>query len=161
MRTFWACDAGQHSAEIQFDFLRIDDFAFLRYTPEALRLVIIFVGLDGFVTAAGGTQIIRALGINREEAHRRAVFGCHVRDGRAIYEGQCRRTRTEELDKLADDFGLAKNLGDRERHVRGGDTFTNRAGHVNAHDIRRQKINRLAEHARFRFNAANAPADDA
>ena len=32
---------------------------------------------------------------------------------------------------------------------------------MHAHDIRREKINRLAEHARLGFDAADAPADDA
>jgi hypothetical protein len=32
---------------------------------------------------------------------------------------------------------------------------------MHADDIRREEINRLAEHARFRFDAADAPADDA
>ena len=36
-----------------------------------------------------------------------------------------------------------------------------RAGEMNADDIGREKINRLAEHARLGFDAADAPADDA
>ena len=32
---------------------------------------------------------------------------------------------------------------------------------MHADDFRRQKINRLAEHAGFRFDSADAPADDA
>ena len=148
-------------SQIQFNFLRVGDVALLRNAPQALRLVIIFVGLDCFFAAAGGAEIIHAFGINREEAHRRAVFGRHVRDGRAIHERQRRRAGTEKFDKLADDFRLAQNLRDGERDIRGGDAFADRAGQVNAHDIRREKINRLAEHARFGFDAADAPADDA
>ena len=34
-------------------------------------------------------------------------------------------------------------------------------GQVHADDFRREKINRLPEHARFRFDSADAPADDA
>ncbi len=45
LRPFRAGDAGQHGAEVEFQFLRIGDVAFLRNAPQALRLVIIFVGL--------------------------------------------------------------------------------------------------------------------
>ena len=36
-----------------------------------------------------------------------------------------------------------------------------RAGQMHADHVRREKINRLAEHARLGFDAADAPADDA
>ena len=103
------------------------DFAFLRNAPQPLRFVIIFVGLDRLFAAAGSAEIVRALGINREEAHRCAVFGRHVRDGRAVHEWQRRRAGAEKFHELADDFRLAKNLRDRERDIRGGNAFTNRS----------------------------------
>ena len=36
-----------------------------------------------------------------------------------------------------------------------------RTGDMHADDFRREEINRLTEHAGFRFDAADAPADDA
>ena len=48
-----------------------------------------------------------------------------------------------------------------QRQVGGGDAFAQRAGQVHADHIRRQEINRLAEHAGFGLDAADAPADDA
>ena len=67
----------------------------------------------------------------------------------------------KEFDKFPDHFGLAQHLRDGQREVGRGDTFLQRAGQMHAHDIRRQEINRLPEHARFGFDAADAPADNA
>src|SRR6478735_5174289 len=67
----------------------------------------------------------------------------------------------EELDELADDLRLAHLLRDGEREIGGGDAFLERTGEVNADDVRREEINRLAEHAGLGLDAANAPAHDA
>ena len=48
-----------------------------------------------------------------------------------------------------------------EREIRGGNAFAQRSGHVHADDFRRKEIDRLAKHAGFRFDAADAPTDDA
>ena len=113
------------------------------------------------LAAARGAQIIHAFGVNREEAHRRAVFGRHVGDGRAVHHRQRRRAGAEKFDELADDLRLAQHLRDGQRQVGGGDAFAQRAGQVHADDVRREEIDRLAEHARLGFDAADAPADDA
>ena len=42
-----------------------------------------------------------------------------------------------------------------------GHAFAQLPGQMHADHIRRQKINRLAEHSRFGLDAADAPADDA
>ena len=55
----------------------------------------------------------------------------------------------------------AQHLGDVQREIRGGNAFAQRTAHVHAHDFRCKKINGLTEHASFRFNAPNAPANDA
>ena len=113
------------------------------------------------LAAAGGAQVVGAFLVDGEEAHRRAVFGGHVRDSRAVHERERGGAGSEELDELADDLRLAEQLRDGERDVGGGDAFTNRAGEMNAHDIRCEEINRLAKHARLGLDAADAPADDA
>jgi len=40
-------------------------------------------------------------------------------------------------------------------------SFAQLSSQVDAHHFRRQKINRLPEHAGFRFDSADAPAHDA
>ena len=55
----------------------------------------------------------------------------------------------------------AQQLGDVQHQIGCGDAFAQLPAHVDADDFGRQKINRLPEHAGFRFDAANAPADHA
>ena len=71
------------------------------------------------------------------------------------------RAGAVELDELADDLLLAQHLGDVEREVGRGDAFAQRAGQVDADDFGREEVDRLAEHAGLRLDAAHAPADDA
>ena len=49
----------------------------------------------------------------------------------------------------------------RRDKISRSDAFLEGAGEVNAHDLRREKVHRLAEHARFGLDAADTPADDA
>jgi hypothetical protein len=65
-----------------------------------------------------------------------------------------------ELDKLSDDARLAEHLRDTEHEIRRGRALRQLSGEMNADDIRRQEVNRLAEHPGFRLNSADAPADD-
>ena len=48
-----------------------------------------------------------------------------------------------------------------QREVGRGHAFAERAGHVHADDFGCEEVDRLAEHAGFGFNAADAPTDDA
>jgi len=48
-----------------------------------------------------------------------------------------------------------------ERKVGRGHAFAQRTREVHADDIGREKIDRLAEHARLGFDAADAPTDNA
>ena len=66
-----------------------------------------------------------------------------------------------KLYELADDFRLPQHLGDRQNQIGCGHAFAQAAFHVHAHHVRCQEVNRLAQHRRFGFNAADAPADDA
>jgi hypothetical protein len=67
----------------------------------------------------------------------------------------------EVFDELADDLVLAQELGDGQHDVGRGDAFTQLSAHVHADDVRGEEIIRLTEHARFGFDAADAPTDDA
>ena len=113
------------------------------------------------VAAARCPQIIHTFFVNREKAHRRAVFGRHVRNRRAVHDRQRRRARTEKFHKLPDHLRLAKHFRGGEREVGRGDAFAQCAGYVNADNVWCEKIYRLAEHAGFGFDAADAPSDDA
>ena len=58
-------------------------------------------------------------------------------------------------------FSLAQDLGHGEHQVGRGDAFAQLAGELEADDVGRQEVDRLAEHRRLGLDAADAPADDA
>ena len=66
-----------------------------------------------------------------------------------------------KLNEFADHLLRPQHLGDVQREIGGGHAFAQAPAQMHAHDFRRQKINRLPEHARFGFDSADAPADDA
>ena len=68
---------------------------------------------------------------------------------------------SERLDELADDAVVTKKLGDGEHDVGRGDTLARRADDAQSDDRRDQHRGRLAEHAGFSFDAADAPAEHA
>ena len=47
-----------------------------------------------------------------------------------------------------------------KREVRGGNALAQLPGHMNAHDFRREEIDRLTQHSCFRLDPAHAPTDD-
>ncbi|MGY3295522.1 hypothetical protein ACVWWP_008589 [Bradyrhizobium sp. LM3.6] len=65
----------------------------------------------------------------------------------------------EELDELADDAELAQHLRHCQHEVGRGDAFLHRALQLEADDGRQQHRQRLTEHAGFRLDAADAPAE--
>ena len=161
LRTLRAGDARLHIAEIEFEIDAVIDLALARHAEHFLRAEIIFERGALLVGAAGRAQIIHGLLIDREKAHRRAILRRHVADRRAIRQRQRSRACAVKFDELADHFLRAQHLRDVQREIGRGHAFAQRAGQMHADDFRREKINRLTEHARFRFDAADAPADDA
>ena len=96
--------------------------------------------------------------IDGEEAAGRAVFGRHIADGGAILERHVGKAFAIELDELADHALLAKDLGDGQHQIGGGAACPQLAGEAHTDDFRNQHGNGLAEHGRFRLDAADAPA---
>jgi hypothetical protein len=89
--------------------------------------------------AAGREQVPAALLVDGEVAHRGAVLGRHVRDGRAVGHGKRRGALAEELDELPDDARATQHLGHGQDEVRRGHALAQPARHVHAHDVRRQE----------------------
>ena len=58
-------------------------------------------------------------------------------------------------------FVLAQHLGDGEHQVGRGHAFAQAARELDADDVGREEVDRLAEHAGLGLDAAHAPADDA
>ena len=100
--------------------------------------------MDGFFVAAGGAQIIERFVVDGEKSHCRAVFGGHIGDGGAIGDFERGGAVAEKFDELADDFGVAQNLGDGEDEVGGGDAGAQSAFDSHADDIGGEDKNGLA-----------------
>ncbi len=154
-------DAGLHVAEFEFEFDAVVDLTLARDVEHVLRLEIVAERDDLFVGATRRAQVVQRFVVHGKEPHRRAVFGRHVGDRGAVGHGQGCRAFPEELDEFADNLRFAQHLRDVQGEVGRGHAFAKRAGHVDTDDFRGEEIDRLAEHAGFGFDAADAPTDDA
>lgn len=162
LRTLRTGHAGHHAAEVDLHLGGEFDAALLGGdAPHALRFVVGLDGLAKFLAAAGAAQVGDGFFVHAEEAHRRAILRCHVGDGRTIGDRQADRAGAVEFDEFADDAELAQLLRHFEHEVGGGDALFERSGEINAHHFRHEEGHRLAEHARFGFNATHAPTHDA
>ena len=97
--------------------------------------------------------------VDREEAAGRAIFRRHVGERRAVGDRHLVEAGAEELDELADDALLAQHLGDGQHEVGRRDALAQFAVQPEADHLGQQHRERLAEHRRFRFDAADAPAE--
>ncbi len=160
LRPFWAGNAGLDFAKIEFEVDAVIDLALARHPEHLLRAEISLEGAAFFIATAGRAQVIHRLGIDRKIAHCRTVLGRHVADRGPIRQRQRSGACAVKFNKLPDHLLRAQHLGDVQCEIRGGNAFAQRAGHMHADDFGREEVDRLAEHAGFRFNAANAPTDD-
>ena len=111
--------------------------------------------------ASGRFQEAQRLRIDREEAAGRAVFRRHVADRGAILERHVGQPLAVELDELSDHALLAQHLGDGEHEIRGGRTLAQLAMQLETDHCGKQHADRLPQHARLGFNAADAPSHNA
>ena len=111
--------------------------------------------------AAGCQHVAAGFLVDREKPHRRAVLGSHVGHGGPIGHRERRGAVAEEFDELADDLRLAQHLGHDENQIRRRDSLGELPRQVHTHDVRRQKVDGLAEHPGLGFDAADAPGHDA
>ena len=122
------------------------------------------VGLDEadlIFVARGEAKIRERFGVHGEEAHGGAVFGSHVGDGGAVGKSEAGEAGAVKFDEFSDDAFFAQHLRDGEDEVGGRGAFGQAAVQFEADDGGNQHGERLAEHGGFRFNAADAPAEDA
>ena len=131
----------------------------LGIAPHALRLGVFLDQGDARGRAAGRLHVAQGLGIDREEAAGRAIFRRHVGDGGAVGEREVLEAGAVELDELVDHALLAQHLRDGEHEVGGGGAFPELAAQLEADHFGDQHGDRLAQHGRFRLDAADAPAE--
>jgi len=161
LRALRAGDARNDRGEVELEVLGEVDAARLRDAEEALGLVVFADQLDVLLVAAGLAEVVQRLLVDREEAHRGAVFRGHVGDRGAVGQRKGLGAFAVEFDELAHDLGLAEDLGEAEGEVGRGDAFAEAALELDADDLRGLEVDGLAEHAGFGFDAAHAPTDDA
>ena len=127
MRAFRSGHARNDCADIEFDGLCVIDATGFRNSEEPLSFVIFANEGDVRFIATRLTEVLERFVVDREEAHRGTVFRRHVRDGRAIGEGEGFGTFAEELNEFTDHFGFAEDFGEAQGEVGGGDAFTEAA----------------------------------
>ncbi len=148
-------------AHVQFQRGAVVGLRGVGVVPQALRLGVGLDQRDLLLAAPGQAQVGQRFGIDREDAAGGAVLRRHVADGGAIGQRQVLQSLAEEFDELADHAVLAQHLRHRQYQVGGGGAFGQPAGQLEADHLRDQHRRGLAEHRRFRFDAAHAPAEHA
>src|SRR5881227_96001 len=148
-------------AEIQFQIDAVIDFALARHAKHLLRAKVVFECGALLVSATSGAQIIHRFLIDWEISNGRAVLRRHVADGGTVGYRQGRRAFAIKLDEFSDYLLRAQHLSDVQDEIGCSDAFLQALAQMHSHDFRRQKINWLPEHPRFRFNSAHPPADNA
>src|SRR5207302_1166983 len=84
---------------------------------HALRLRVSLDEVDELARPPSLLEVAERLPIDGEERGGRAVLRAHVRDGRALGDGEGREPVARELDELVHDALLAEELGEREHEV--------------------------------------------
>jgi hypothetical protein len=140
LRALGSGDAGDDAGEIELEEIGVIALALVGDAEKALGLVVVFHGGAKLFAATGAAEVVDRLGIDGEEAHRRAVFGSHVRDRGAVGQGEGGGAGSEELDELADDAVLPQDLGDAQGEVGGGDAFFQLTVEVDADDLGTRKV---------------------
>ena len=114
-----------------------------------------------FGAAAAELHIAERNVIHREETAGGAELRRHIGDGCPVRQRQIGQPIAVKLDELADHAMLTQHLSHRQHQVSGGNALAELAGQLEADHVRDQHRHRLAQHRRFRFDAADAPAENA
>jgi hypothetical protein len=111
--------------------------------------------------APGAAQIGERLVVDGEEAAGGTVLRRHVADRRAIGQAHRGQARSVEFDELIHHALGAQEVGERQHQVGRGHALAQFARQPHPHHLRREEVQRLAEHDRLGLDAAHAPAQHA
>ena len=161
LRPLRAGERGLDRAHVELEHVCVVGLRRAVVAPHALRLGVGLDERDLLLAAAREFEIAQRLFIDREDATGAAVFGRHVGDGGAIGKRQVGKPVTKVFDELLHDAFLAQHLGDGEHEIGRRRTGLQLPRELEADDLRDEHGDRLAEHCRFRFDAAHAPAKHA
>ena len=161
LRAFWSRHRRDDGREIEFQFGGEAWLGGARRAEHALSLVVRLDQFDFGSRSSGASHEAQRFIIDGEEAHRRAVFGSHVGQRRAIGERHRLEAGAVELDELSNDAVLPQSLRHRENEVRRSGSFGELPAHFEADHFGHEHVDRLAEHDRFGFDSTDAPAHNA
>ena len=102
-------------------------------------------------------QVIDCRLVDREEAHRRAVFGRHVADRRAVGHRQRRRASPKNSTNLPTTFSLRSISVTVSTRSVAVTPSLQLARQLDADDVGREEVDRLPEHPGFGLDAAARP----
>ena len=148
-------------AEVELDTLRIHGIRIAGTPEQPLGLGVSVDELHARFVAARQPQVVERHVIDGKNGDGRAVLRTHVPQRGAIGNRQVFEAGPEKLDELSDDAVLAQPLGNREHEIGRGRAFEHRACQTEAEHRRNEHRDRLAEHGRLGFDAADTPAYDA
>ena len=147
--------------EVQLERVGILGLRRLGRVEHPLRLGVSLDQLDQGRRPAGQLEVADRLGVDREQPAGRAVFRRHVGDRGPVGQRQTGQSVAVVLDELAHHPLLPQHLGDRQHQIGGRRPFRQRAGQLEADDLRNQHRHRLPQHGRLGLDAADAPAQHA
>ncbi|MNP06445.1 hypothetical protein D3C76_984280 [compost metagenome] len=159
--TFGSGQAGHHSGQVQFNGVAEYRIGSAVGAEHALSLVIGLHQGDLLLFPAGQTQVVQGFGVNREKAYGCSVLRAHIGYGCPVGQTHAGDAGAVIFHEFAHDALLAEHLGGSQRQVSGGGALRQAAGELEADNIRRDKVERLTQHAGFRLDAAYAPANNA
>ncbi len=145
--------------KIEIDRVGEDGIWRRRGAEQALRLGVFLDQRNARRRARRGFKIIQRLIVDREETAGRAIFRRHIGDRRTVGEREMFEAGTVEFDEFADDAELAQHLRHGQHEIGRGYALFEFAGQFEADNFRQQHGEWLAEHAGFRLDAADAPAE--
>ncbi len=157
LRTLGPRHAGLDRGEIELQRVRIDRFRRFLGVKQPLLAAVGLDERDLVGRSARQAQVANRLHVDGKDAAGRAVLRRHVRDRRAVGDGQVADAVAVELDELPDDALAPQHLRHGEHEVGRRRTFAKLAGELEPHDLRNEHRDRLPEHRGFGLDAAHAP----
>src|SRR5439155_6377942 len=100
LRPLWSGDGWTNRTEVDLDELVKRRRRIAVRAEHALRLRVALDEIDELGRSPGLLEVAERLAVDREERARGAVLGAHVRDGRALGDGERREAVAGELDEL-------------------------------------------------------------
>jgi hypothetical protein len=161
LRALRAGERRLHVTEVELERVRVDGLLRVLVVEEALLLAVGLDELQALLGPARELEVAERLDVDREDRARGAHLGGHVPDRRPVGEREVRQPGPPELDELPHHAPLAQHLRDGQDEVGGGGALRQLAGELEAHHLRNQHRDRLAEHGRLRLDSAHAPAQHA